>query len=63
MIFCERLVQFTNLSVSKIHLVPTIGILQSRGGGGFYCNLLNLMVMTFLKDLSRKQRDKTRVIM
>lgn len=61
MIFCERLVQFTNLSVSKIHLVPTIGILQSRGG--FYCNLLNLMVMTFLKNLSRKQRDKTRVIM
>lgn len=61
MIFCERLVQFTNLSVSKIHLVPTIGILQSRGG--VYCNLLNLMVMTFLKNLSRKQRDKTRVIM
>lgn len=61
MIFCERQVQFTNLSVSKIHLVPTIGILQSREG--FYCNLLNLMVMTFLKNLSRKRRDKTRVIM
>lgn len=61
MIFCERLVQFTKLYVSKIHLVPTIGILQSREG--FYCNLLNLMVMTFLKNLSRKQRDKTRVIM